>query len=136
MQIESSGRQLVGSCWGHIGWKKSPCWRQNHLFHNRWLRLTEQFLYRIVNNFAFWSGQAHWLKGRVRFRLRFVPHTRKCPKCGSPASGTRTVCPRCAGAMTQPRNWDDQEQSRSTREGKRHAANTRMRNSGAGLFII
>ena len=38
--------------------------------------------------------------------------------------------------MAQPRNWDDQEQSRSTREGKRHAANTRMRNSGAGLFII
>ena len=38
--------------------------------------------------------------------------------------------------MTQPRNWDDQEQSRSTREGKRHAANTRMRNSGAGLFIV
>ena len=38
--------------------------------------------------------------------------------------------------MTQTRDWDDQEQSRSTREGKRHAANTRMRNSGAGLFII
>ena len=38
--------------------------------------------------------------------------------------------------MAQPRNWDDQKQSRSTREGKRHAANARMRNSGAGLFII
>ena len=38
--------------------------------------------------------------------------------------------------MAQPRNWDDQEESRSTREGKRHAANARMRNSGAGLFII
>ena len=38
--------------------------------------------------------------------------------------------------MAQPRNWDDQEQSRSVREEKRHAANTRMRNSGAGLFIV
>ncbi len=38
--------------------------------------------------------------------------------------------------MAQPRNWDDQEQSRSVREKKRHAANTRMRNSGAGLFIV
>ena len=38
--------------------------------------------------------------------------------------------------MAQPRNWDDQEQGRSTREEKRHAANARMRNSGAGLFII
>ena len=38
--------------------------------------------------------------------------------------------------MAQPRNWDDQEQSRSVREGKRHAANARMRNSGVGLFIV
>ena len=38
--------------------------------------------------------------------------------------------------MAQPRNWDDQEESRSTREGKRRAANARMRNSGAGLFIV
>ena len=38
--------------------------------------------------------------------------------------------------MTQPRNWDDRKESRSVRERKRHAANTRMRNSGAGLFIL
>ena len=38
--------------------------------------------------------------------------------------------------MTQTRDWDDQEQSRSVREEKRHAANVRMRNSGAGLFIV
>jgi len=38
--------------------------------------------------------------------------------------------------MAQPRNWDDRKQSRSVREEKRHAANTRMRNSGVGLFIV
>ena len=38
--------------------------------------------------------------------------------------------------MTQTRDWDDQEQSRSVREEKRHAANARMRTSGAGLFIV
>jgi len=38
--------------------------------------------------------------------------------------------------MTQTRDWDDQEQSRSVREKKRHAANARMRISGVGLFII
>jgi len=38
--------------------------------------------------------------------------------------------------MTQTRDWDDQEQSRSVREEKRHTANARMRNSGVGLFIM
>ena len=38
--------------------------------------------------------------------------------------------------MTQTRDWDDQEQSRSVRDEKRHAANARMRNSGVGLFIV
>ena len=38
--------------------------------------------------------------------------------------------------MTQTRDWDDQKQSRSVRDEKRHAANARMRNSGIGLFIV
>lgn len=79
---------------------------------------------------------AHWLGVGVRPRLWVVAHTHKCPQCGSPVSGTRAVCPRCEGAMAQPRNWDDRKQSCSVREEKRHAANTRMRNSGVGLFIM
>tara|TARA_Y100000588_G_C14235852_1_gene917272 strand:- start:2190 stop:2441 length:252 start_codon:yes stop_codon:yes gene_type:complete len=38
--------------------------------------------------------------------------------------------------MDAPQQWDDTNQSRSVREEKRHAANVRMRNSGAGLFVV
>ena len=65
-----------------------------------------------------------------------MAHTRKCPQCGALVAGTRSVCPRCETGMETPKQWDDMKQSRSVREEKRHAANVRMRNSGAGLFIM
>ncbi len=38
--------------------------------------------------------------------------------------------------MRTPKQWNDPKQSRNVREEKRHAANVRMRNSGAGLFVM
>jgi len=38
--------------------------------------------------------------------------------------------------MRKSQQWDDPNQSQNVREEKRHAANVRMRNSGAGLFVI
>ena len=65
-----------------------------------------------------------------------MAHTRKCPQCGTPVAGTRSVCPRCEAGIDVPKQWDDTNQCRSVREEKRHAAIVRMRNSGAGLFIM
>ena len=49
---------------------------------------------------------------------------------------TRATCPRCESSLAEGPRWDDPEQSRDRREGKLHAANKRMRNSGAGLFVV
>ena len=65
-----------------------------------------------------------------------MAHTRKCPQCGTPVVGTRSVCPRCQGGMQESHRWDDPQERRSAREEKLHAANVRMRNSGIGLFIM
>ena len=65
-----------------------------------------------------------------------MAHTRKCPKCGSAVVKTRATCPRCESSLAEGPRWDDPEQSRDRREGKLHAANKRMRNSGAGLFVV
>lgn len=65
-----------------------------------------------------------------------MAHTHKCPQCGSSVAGMRSVCPRCEAEVRVPRRWDDSEDSRSSREEKRHAANVRMRNSGLGLFVL
>lgn len=65
-----------------------------------------------------------------------MAHTRKCPECGTAVVGSRVECPRCAGSVNPPHQWDDPQDGRSQREARRHAANLRMRNSGALLFVV
>ena len=65
-----------------------------------------------------------------------MARTRKCPNCGAVVVKTRDTCPRCQSSMAAAPRWDDPSQSRAKREGKLRAANIRMRNSGALLFVV
>ena len=49
---------------------------------------------------------------------------------------SRDVCPRCDTSLAEGPRWDDPSQSISARKKKLRATNTRMRNSGALLFVV
>ena len=65
-----------------------------------------------------------------------MAHTRKCPECGTAVGGSRADCPRCSGDLNPSRQWDDPNETQSKRAERRHAANVRMRNSGAIMFVV
>lgn len=48
---------------------------------------------------------------------------------------SREVCPHCEAPLTEVPRWDDPSRSRSQREDRVRSANTRMRNSGAIVFV-
>ena len=65
-----------------------------------------------------------------------MARTRKCPQCGMSVVKPRDVCPRCDASVAEGPRWDDPSQSQSARKKKLRATNTRMRNSGALLFVV
>jgi len=88
-----------------------------------------------VNNFSGLANFPAWRMVWVEPNLPPMRQTRKCPACGSAVVKTRETCPHCEALLAECPRWDDPSRSRSQREDKLRTANSRMRNSGAMVFV-